>query len=84
VSGFAEGAIIERERKMETGPWTSYKLVENVQRPIREYPSKDDALRAACDELKKAHVKVELIEGPDGEKIDKDAIEQYCRSHPAL
>jgi len=31
----------------------------------------------ACDELKKAHAKVELIEGPDGEKIDKDAIEQY-------
>ena len=67
---------------MATGPWTLYKLDENVQRPIREYPSKDDALRAACDELKKAHVKVELIEGPDGEKIDKDAIEQYCRSHP--
>jgi hypothetical protein len=62
---------------MATGPWTLYKLDENVQRPIREYPSKDDALRAACDEL----VKVELIEGPDGEKIDKDAIEQYCRSH---
>jgi len=57
--------------------WTLYKLDENVQRPIREYPSKDDALRAACDELKKAHAKVELIEGPDGEKIDKDAIEQY-------
>jgi hypothetical protein len=55
---------------MATGPWTLYKLDENVQRPIREYPSKDDALRAACDELKKAHVKVELIEGPDGEKID--------------
>ena len=66
---------------MVTGPWTLYKLDENIQRPIREYPSKDDALRAACDELKKAHVKVELIEGPDGEKIDKDAIEQYCRSH---
>lgn len=71
---------------MATGPWTLYTLDENVQRPIRsyqEYPSKDAALRAACDELKKAHVKVESIEGPDGEKIDKDAIEQYCRSHPA-
>jgi hypothetical protein len=71
--------------KMATGPWTLYTLDENVQRPIRlyqEYPSKDDALRAACDELKEVHVKVELIEGPDGEKIDKDAIEQYCRSHP--
>jgi hypothetical protein len=35
---------------------------------------------AACDELKKAHVKVEFIEGPSGDKIDMDTIEQYCRS----
>jgi hypothetical protein len=71
---------------MATGPWKLHTLNENVRPPLSsyfEYPSKDDALKAACDELKKVHVEVELIEGPDGEKIDKDAIEQYCRTHPA-
>jgi hypothetical protein len=61
--------------------WTLNEIVQPAVRSYSEHSSKDDALRAVCDELKKVHVKVELIEGPSGEKIDKDAIEQYCRSH---
>jgi hypothetical protein len=66
---------------MATESWTLHTLDECVRECYVTYPSKNAALRAACDQLKKAHVKVELIEGPNGEKIDKDAIEQYCRSH---
>jgi hypothetical protein len=71
---------------MATESWKLHTLNENVRPPVLsydQYPSKDDALRAACNELKKPHVKVEFIEGPDGAKIDEDAVEEYCRSHPA-
>jgi hypothetical protein len=44
-----------------------------------EYDSKDDAVKAARDEFRKAHVRVVLIEGPNGERIEKEELETLCR-----
>jgi hypothetical protein len=71
---------------MATESWKLHTSNENVRPPVKtcsEHPSRDAAISAACDELKKSHVKAEFIEGPHGEKIDKDAIERLYRSHQA-
>jgi hypothetical protein len=47
-------------------------------RHSKSYPSRDAALKAACEELKKAHTKVKFIEGPDGTKISEDEVLEYC------
>jgi hypothetical protein len=46
------------------------------------YDSRDEALRAACDKMKVAHVAVLYIEGPNGERIEQDAIKRWCDAQP--
>ena len=48
----------------------------------REFPSKDDALRAACVAIRQHWLQIEVryIEGFDGERIELDAIEAWCGS----
>jgi hypothetical protein len=66
--------------------WKLYTKNENVRPPADEtthYRSKEEALRAACDQMKVAHVAVLYIEGPDGEMVDSPAITTWCRSSQA-
>jgi hypothetical protein len=44
------------------------------------HPSQERALNAACDAT--WHQRPLRIEGPNGVVIEREAIEQYCKSHP--
>ena len=47
----------------------------------REFPSKDDALRAACVAIRhELQIEVLYIESPDWEHIALDQIQAWCRS----
>jgi hypothetical protein len=47
-----------------------------------EYDTKDAALRAACEMMKVPGKEVLRIEGPNGERIERNAIARYCDSLP--
>ncbi len=61
--------------------WKVYTVRENVRPAVQsytEYDSKDDAVKAARNELEKPHaryIRVVLIEGPNGERIEKEELE---------
>jgi hypothetical protein len=61
--------------------WKVHTMNENVRPTMtsyNEYDSKDDAVKAARQEFRKAHVRVILIEGPNGETIENQELETLC------
>ena len=80
-----EGRDADRGRHME---WKLYVRNENFREPVEtctSYSSQADALRGAYTLFVRPSLlkKPFLIEGPDGQRMDREQIETWCRDHQA-
>jgi hypothetical protein len=87
--GFEESAIGGRDAaRGHQMAWKLYTRNENFREPPQTcttHPSRADALEAAYvlfiyPSLRKTPF---LIEGPDGDQIDRAQIEAWCQAHPS-
>lgn len=64
--------------------WKLFTRDEGIRPPGEgsdDHDSKDAAMRRACDIIQhQRHVKIDRIEGPNGEQIGIEEIEAWCKS----
>ena len=63
--------------------WTVHYFNSRLNRDevSREFSSEQDAMYKACDLMRKAGMRVDMVKGPKGEQVRHAAIVAWCKAH---